>query len=135
MGVSVAILDDDISELYYYAHALEEVGITPHQFHDVDEFLNEMSNAHLYSAFILDCVMPPASLSDTDYGLLTGLVVAKRVRQQYKDEPIIVLTNHNNTSIADGLVKICCARILHKKNTTPSVLASQVRRAISKMKS
>jgi len=104
MTKKIAIIDDDMLPMRYYATALTLDG------YDVD-CINNISAAYdilFHSSgvkidlLIIDIMMDPMTVYKADLcedGLLTGLFLARDIRKQYPSLPIILFSNANITSV------------------------------------
>jgi len=117
-------LDDDKIISEFYQEALRDYGFQVHLVHRVSECLSELKKGEAWDALVLDVMMPHADYPDFDYsqsddGLLTGVLIAKRVRYLYPDLPIFILTNRTPSTIAGHLHGLLPARHVKSKFDLP----------------
>jgi DNA-binding NtrC family response regulator len=91
----VFLVDEEMNPANYYIRALEECGMEPKQFRDVDSAFDAivMNQPPLV---ILDVMMPPGRRyadADTSEGIFTGVLFFRDVRERFPSLRVIVLTN------------------------------------------
>jgi CheY-like chemotaxis protein len=101
-------LDDDILISEFYREELDDKGFEVRLMHRVSECFDELKKAEVWDALILDVMMPHADHAEFDYsqsddGLLTGVLITRKVRELYPDLPIFILTNRTPSAIAGHL--------------------------------
>lgn len=143
MGERILIVDDDIADLmdvhensptgymWYYIQELNECGYDVVKARGPDESLTILSSHSPFKAIILDVMMPPGNAFrsvETLDGILTGVKLAERIREDDRNVPIILLTNVEPTqAIADLLRRSIVQAYCYKPDTTPGELVQRLR--------
>jgi CheY-like chemotaxis protein len=85
-------------------------------FDSIPEALDQLAQEH-FDAVLLDVMMPPSEDMDAeklDYGRMTGVEVARRIKSINQEIPIIAFTVLTDSEILDNIRKAGVVKIIHK---------------------
>lgn len=99
----IAIIDDEHGTTDLYVKALQMAGLDVEHFDNVrDGLANIEGSDSPPDLYVIDLMMPPddeIGLEEAGFGLSTGIVLYRRVRERYPSIPIIILTCVSNPEI------------------------------------
>ncbi|MBL8892616.1 MAG: hypothetical protein JNL67_21750 [Planctomycetaceae bacterium] len=118
------------SYMSFYSLELQEHGFDVTRCSSVDEAITALVS-DVFEMAIIDIMMPPGDEftdQDTNYGMATGTLLARKIKQQYPKLKIIVLSNltREEGAFADLLKEKVVDSILLKMDTTPSALCAEL---------
>ena len=103
----VILIDDDHGPMDLYVQALRQSGFHVEHLDTVSQALDHVVKANKPAdLYLIDIMMPPEdalTLEESQYGLTSGIVVYRRLRQRFPDVPVIMLTNISNPEILEIL--------------------------------
>lgn len=92
MNKKILFVDDEPYFMRAHIEALKDEGYTVDQAEDGNEALEKVEVSE-YDLIILDIIMPPGDLENTNAGMRTGLRIHEIIRQQLRlTTPIVFLT-------------------------------------------
>lgn len=119
--------------MWYYTVALKDADYDVVEVLGPDDALAELANKDQhFDLVILDIMMPPGNAykdDDTRNGLRTGVLLARRIENDWPKLPILVLTNVLEPEALDALKALpSVKRILTKPKYTPFQVFEEIRR-------
>lgn len=137
--IRILFIDDEPYFMRAHIDTLKDEGYLVDEAEDGDEALRRLE-ASDYDLVILDIIMPPGSLEDTNNGMRTGLRIHKAIRRELRlGVPIIFLTVIENREVHRRIKRMeqefgdPRSPILVKP-VLPSELVEQVKNAIGPQK-
>jgi CheY-like chemotaxis protein len=106
--------EEDLIENLPPVRKLKGLEIIP--FDSIPEALDQLAQEH-FDAVLLDVMMPPSEDMDAeklDYGRMTGVEVARRIKSINQEIPIIAFTVLTDSEILDNIRKAGVVKIIHK---------------------
>lgn len=134
--MKIFIVDDELDRIQSYIAELElpENNYEVITINNVDDALDFFSqNNKLVDFVILDIMMNAGKLineSGANQGLRTGLILYQKIRYNYPDLPIILLTNVsslNNKQFEEQIQRDSSCVLLQKIDTLPWQLIEEVK--------
>jgi DNA-binding response OmpR family regulator len=90
----ILIVDDEPRRLHSCVDALEDRGFTVILAMSVEDFREKLARSPV-SLVILDVMLPPGPLPESDGGLRTGLVLLGEIRRAHTQLPVVLFSNAN----------------------------------------
>jgi DNA-binding response OmpR family regulator len=126
----ILFIDDEPRYVRSYIEFLEDSGHEAHLETSIDEALRFfLANQDQIGLVILDVMLPPGELftaAETEDGLRTGVHLFKKLREESRQLPIIILANVSSKAVEDAFVNQPFCRFLRKVNTFPFELVQEV---------
>jgi CheY-like chemotaxis protein len=136
----VLLLDDDELLPSFYKEVMEEEGVFKVECEsDVATFLKRIRLDKKWDAIVLDVMMPHPgvdgmSYAESDDGLLTGVLLVRRVREIFPSLPIFILTNRVPPDLKGHLEKVDNVQIMTKFRYPPPEFTDAVRQVLKSEK-
>lgn len=88
----ILIVDDEPWFVGPLTEALADAGFTTQLASTPDECMKALAGGQRIEAVVLDVMLPPGSLDprEVDYGVNTGLVLLRRIRERHPNVPVIL---------------------------------------------
>ncbi|MFN0079995.1 MAG: response regulator [Prosthecobacter sp.] len=103
MSKSVVIIDDEHGTTDLYVKALRMAEFEVRHIDNVkDALAHFQGDGSTPDIYILDLMMPPGDeikLEESGFGLSTGIVLYRRLREKHPNLPVIILTSVSNPEI------------------------------------
>jgi CheY-like chemotaxis protein len=119
----VLFLEDEIMLVEHLPILLREKGMEVSSTASVHDALDKFANES-FDAVLLDIMMPPAEDMNAErlnYGRMTGVEVARRMKDIKPDVPIVVFTVLTNPEVWKELWEAGVARIVNKPSEVDTV--------------
>lgn len=94
----IALIDDETLHAKYYVLAIESKGYACVHFKSPASVLTAIDSGDAFDCYVTDLMMPPRgafALEDTENGLITGALLAVKLRAHEPSAPIIIFSNIN----------------------------------------
>jgi CheY-like chemotaxis protein len=133
MSLPVAMIDDETVHIEFYLKALGGLGYDTRHFKSPDSCLSALAAGDRFSLFVTDLMMPSFgkySAKDTRDYLITGLCLAKDIRNQDRETPVMLFTNLNIETILAEVKRELASEpnffVIRKMDYPPHILAETV---------
>lgn len=104
---TITLIDDEHAPMDLYVRALRQSGFEIQHLDSVELALKHIREAEVPSdLYIIDLMMPPGTALDLEaagFGLKSGIIVHRQLRQRFPSVPVIVLTSVSNPSILEAI--------------------------------
>jgi CheY-like chemotaxis protein len=120
----VLYVEDEIDMIEDLAPVLKDLGLDVIAQRSIEKALQLFSEVS-FDAVLLDICMPPSADIDpkkVEYGRETGIEVARRLREQNSDIPIIALTVVNDPEIKERMKNAGITKIINKPADAHAIL-------------
>ena len=123
----ILVVDDEIWYCIPLINVLQAAGFATRQVTTPEECLKIVSSKENISLIILDVMLPVGDLSmtETDLGRRTGLVLLKKIREMRADIPIVIMSN---ASISFSQVETPFTIFLRKRDASLDEILALVER-------
>lgn len=114
--IRILYLEDDEALIQYLPLALQEHGLKAFTTSSIAEALKKLADED-FDTVLLDIMMPPAEDMDAeklDYGRVTGIEVARRMKKIKPKTPIVAFTVMTDPEALAEMREAGIATILHK---------------------
>lgn len=129
----VLMVDDERRQMDSYYLDLERRGIQVQFETDVDVVLETIKAGPKPDLVILDVMMPPGRLADTELGLRTGVRLFENMRVQEPQLPVMVFTNVTDPKVEDRFDRESMCWFMRKADFLPAEFTAQVKQVLGSL--